>query len=147
MQRFNLCVCHVIKGYMKNLFLGLFITFALAIFSCKKANNNSGNTLSLIQHKWMLVSSTGEALRYVGLAGDYYDFSSDNFLYIHLSNTYDTIAYKLLSDNKTLSFYPVINGVRNNVATNYNIKLLNNNQFILSTNFNVGFTYMDSLKR
>lgn len=136
-----------IKVYMKNLLTGLLITFALAVFSCKKANNSTAGTLALIQHKWMLVSSTGEALRYAGVPGDYYDFSSDNFLYTHVSTLYDTISYKLLADNKTLSFYSVVNGVRTNVATNYNIKLLNDTQFIFSTNFTVGFAALDSLKR
>lgn len=48
---------------------------------------------------------------------------------------------------RTLSWYAVMNGVRSNVATNDDIKFIDNNMFILETNFNTGFNLLDSLKR
>ena len=132
---------------MKNPFFTLLIILGMAAFSCKKVHNNPTADLSLIQHKWMLVSHNGEALRYVGTPDDYYNFSIDNFLYMYVGKTYDTMAYTLLPDNKTLSLYPVINGVRTSVATNYTIKMLDNHQFVLGTNFNMVVSVLDSLKR
>jgi len=133
--------------YMKNLSLVLLIIFAIAAFSCKKTHENSAGNLALLQHKWMLVSHNGEALRYVGSAADYYNFSTDNFLYLYINKNYDTMAYVLLPDNKTLSFYPVVNGVRINLATNYDIKVLDDHRLIIGTNLSLLPNMLDSLKR
>lgn len=94
----------------------------------------------------MLVSHNGEALRYVGAPEDYYNFSTNDFLYVYVDKIYDTMAYVLLPDKKTLTFYPITNGVRSILGTNYEIKLLDNSQFILGTHF-TNFNILDSLKR
>jgi len=121
--------------------------FEIISFSCKKTKNSSTETLALIQHKWILISHNGEALRYVGTPDDYYNFSASNYLYMYVNKTYDTLAYILLSDNKTLSLYPIVNGVRTNLAKDYNITVLDNNHFVIGTNFNTVINVLDSLKR
>ena len=49
----------------------------------------------------------------------------------------------MLPGNETLSFYPVMNAVRSNLAMNYDIKFLDNSMLILGTDFNTG---VNSLK-
>ncbi len=131
---------------MKNLFMILVGFVALLIISCKKTSTNGQDTLSLIQHKWMIISVNGEALRYLGTASDYFNFSTNGFLYEYMGSRYDTSAYTLLSDDITLLLYPVTNGVKSNMASNYNIKVLSNNQFIIAGS-NSNFHSIDSLKR
>jgi hypothetical protein len=130
---------------MKKLFITLAILFATATFSCKKDNNGTMATLALVQHKWMLVSQNGEAFRYVGTADDYYDFKTDNILYKYANKNYDTLAYTLLKDNKTLALYPVMNGVKSTVPAKYTIKVLDTTRFVFS---NIALIYsLDSLQR
>ena len=131
---------------MKTLLLTLLIIFVFIASSCKKSKNLPSYSLTSIQHKWMLVSHNGEALRYVGTPEDYYNFSTNDFLYVYVDKIYDTMAYVLLPDKKTLTFYPITNGVRSILGTNYEIKLLDNSQFILGTDF-TNFNILDSLKR
>jgi len=119
---------------------------AILIVSCKKNNNDSSAKLALIQHKWMIVSINGEALRYVGMADDYYNFGTDGFLYMYINKSYDTSSYALLSDNSTLLLYPIMNGVKSNVASSYNIKVLTNNQFVIGSSNTITHS-LDSLKR
>ncbi|HXB44657.1 MAG TPA: hypothetical protein VNV85_11390 [Puia sp.] len=131
---------------MRNLFMILVGFVALLIISCKKTSTNGVDTLSLMQHKWMIISVNGEALRYVGTANDYFNFSTNGFLYEYMGSRYDTSAYTLLSDDITLLLYPVTNGVKSNIASNYNIKVLTSNQFIIASS-NSNFHSIDSLKR
>lgn len=132
---------------MKKLFFVLLLVSAGAVFSCKKSHTNPSFNLALIQHKWMLVSHNGEALRYIGTAGDYYNFAADNFLYRYINSVRDTIYYNLLSDGKTMSLYPAINGIRTNVATNYDIKILDSSHFVIETSPGGIVNVLDSLKR
>jgi hypothetical protein len=119
---------------MKLALPGLVFMFILVTITCKKADDStdSQTTLSLIQHKWQLVSYNGEDLRYVGLPGDYYNFSTDLFLYTYTNTTYDTLIYKLLSDNETLRLYPVKNNTRLSDSSDYHIDVLDDHQFIFS---------------
>jgi hypothetical protein len=131
---------------MKNLLIIVFGLVGLLIISCKKTSTGAPDTLLLIQHKWMIISVNGEALRYVGTAGDYFNFSTNGFLYEFMGSRYDTSAYTLLSDDITLLLYPVTNGVKSSIASNYNINLLTNNQFIIASSNSI-FHSIDSLKR
>jgi hypothetical protein len=118
----------------------------LIAIACKKSNHPSPSTLSLIQHKWMLVSHNGEALRYVGTANDYYDFNTDNKLYRFVDSVRDTSAYTLSADSKTVSLYPISNGVQSASPMNYSIKTITQNQFIISYASSPIYV-LDSLKR
>jgi hypothetical protein len=134
------------ENRMKNLLIIVVGLVGLLIISCKKTSTGAPDTLSLIQHKWMIISVNGEALRYVGTANDYFNFSTNGFLYIYMGSRYDTSAYTLLSDNITLLLYPVTNGIKSNVALNSKIKVLTNNQFIFAGSSGV-INSIDSLKR
>jgi hypothetical protein len=129
---------------MKNL-LVLMSACTLVAIACKKSNNMP-SSLSLIQHKWMVVSQNGEALRYVGTANDYYAFNVNNTLYRFVDNIRDTSSYSLSSNGQTLSFYQITNGVQSATPLNYTIKILNSNQFIISHAEGIIFS-LDSLKR
>ncbi len=131
---------------MKNIFIISVVLMGTFILGCKKTGGGAASTISLMQHQWMIVSVNGEALRYLGKAGDYFNFATDGFLYEHMSNIYDTAAYTLLADNSSLLLYPIINGVKSTVASNYKIKLLSNNQFIIGGTIS-NITALDSLKR
>src|SRR5258708_35871192 len=131
---------------MKKLFITLAMLFAMATFSCKKVNNGTMASLALIQHKWMLISQNGEAFRYVGTADDYYNFKTDNLLYKYVNKNYDTLAYTLLRDNKTLALYPVVNGMKSTVPAKYTINVLDTARFVIS-NISTVIYSIDSLKR
>jgi hypothetical protein len=135
---------------MKNILSGLLLVFILVTAACKKGNDSNGSpgALSLIQHKWQVVSVNGEALRYVGVPGDYYDFRSDLFLYTLINTTYDTLVYRLLFDNETLRLYPVKNNIRSNDSLDCHIEVLDDHQFILTYGTNTPPVFaLDSLRR
>jgi hypothetical protein len=134
------------KPAMKKLFIIFAMLIALLPVFCKKTGSDTTAALALIRHKWMLVSHNGEALRYVGTAGDYYDFNVNNLLYEYAAQTYDTLAYKLQADNKTLVMYPITNGIKSTVPVNYTIKVLDSSHFVLGNFGSVVFS-LDSLKR
>jgi hypothetical protein len=134
---------------MKLFLSGFVFVCILIIASCKKGddNKNAQPTLSLIQHQWQLVSHNGEALRYVGLPGDYYNFSSDLFLYTRMDTSYDTLAYMLLPDNVTLRLYPIKNNIKMD-SLDYHIGILDDHQFVFSWGSNNPPVFaVDSLKR
>ena len=131
---------------MKKLFIITAIGFIITTFSCKKNYNGSSKNPGLIQHKWEVVSVNGEALRYVGTPDDYYNFSTDGNLYQHVSNINDTLAYVLLSDGSTISFYQITDGVKSSTPSNYTIKSLTSSQFIISHFSGIVYS-LDSLKR
>ena len=131
---------------MKKSTIVLMVSFVLIASACKKSSQQPPSTLSLIQHKWMLVSETGEALRYVGTAVDYYDFNTDNKLYRFVDSTRDTSAYVLSTDSKTIALFPIVNGVQSSTAMNYTINSLTQNQFIISY-ASIPIFVLDSLKR
>jgi len=128
---------------MKNLLAA--IICSISIFSCKKSSND----LSLLQHKWMVVSHRGEALYYEGTPDDYYNFGTNNMLYMHVSTRNDTSEYSLLPDQHTLLFYPIVNGVKTNTAVNFNIDSISGTDLILShtDNNNPTLHFVATLKR
>jgi len=121
---------------MKNLVTGAILVCLVIISSCKKLGDNISKDIVLIQHKWMVVYVHGEALRYNGTAEDYYNFAVNNILYTSVNERNDTIAYTLLSDNHTLLFYPIVNGVKSSSATNFNIDSISVNQLTISNSSN-----------
>ena len=121
---------------MKNLVTGAILVCLVIISSCKKLGDNISKDIVLIQHKWMVVYVHGEALRYNGTAEDYYNFAVNNILYTSVNERNDTIAYTLLSDNHTLLFYPIVNGVKSSSATNFNINSISANQLTISNSSN-----------
>jgi hypothetical protein len=78
---------------------------ATGLFSCK---NSVVNPSTSITGRWSIkVDSTTSGIGpvqnvqiYLGKSGDYFDFRSDNKLYIKEGSTLDTLAYKIVSDNK-----------------------------------------------
>jgi hypothetical protein len=97
--------------------------------SCKK--NNSADLL-LLQHKWQIVSLNGEALRYVGQPGDYFDFGTDKQLVRFLNNHYDTLNYQVIDGGSALQLFPVLNSVQTGGKLTLSIKTLTSGQLILS---------------
>ncbi len=92
---------------MKNVIL-IVIVFLIAtglLYSCK---NSGVSPASGIAGKWNIkVDSTFTGIGpfdttevYNGKAGDYFDFRSDNKLYIKEGATLDTFAYKIVAANK-----------------------------------------------
>jgi hypothetical protein len=114
--------------------------------SCKKTSKGPLDNLALMQHTWMVVSENGEAFRYIGVPADYYNFSTDGFLYRYLGNRHDTSAYTLESDNRTLLLFPIVNGVKSSISSDFTIRVLTNTQFIFG-DLNAIFHSIDSLKR
>lgn len=129
---------------MKTLLLSVAL-FGACVMSCKKNNNNSPNLL-LLQHKWMVISENGEALRYAGMPSDYWNFATDSKLYTYVNQVYDTSVYSLHSDGQTLSLYQITNGARSNTAVDFTLRSLNDTQLILSHSSGI-ISSLDSLKR
>jgi hypothetical protein len=91
---------------MKNLItLILLFSIGAGLFSCKKS---AVNTSSQIEGKWNIkVDSTESGIGpfdttevYVGKPGDYFDFRSNNKLYIKEGASLDTFTYTQVADNK-----------------------------------------------
>lgn len=91
---------------MKSLILIIITCYiAAGLISCKKG---SANPTGEIAGKWSIkVDSTASGIGpvqsmnvYLGTSGDYFDFRSDNKLYIKESASLETFDYKQVSDNK-----------------------------------------------
>ena len=91
---------------MKKLIVIITVLISVAgLFSCK---NSGVNPAGGITGKWNIkVDSTTSGIgpiestqAYIGQSGDYYDFRSNNKLYIKEGNSLDTFAYKIVADNK-----------------------------------------------
>jgi hypothetical protein len=116
-----------------------------AIVSCKK-NNPTGN-LSLLQHKWNILSLNGEVFRYVGTTQDYYDFRTDNRLYTNTSGKYDTSAYALTGGGSTLLLYHISNGVQSPTAYPFTVTDLSSSRLVMQNHLTPPLYILDSLKR
>jgi len=127
--------------------LPVFILFLfLTTDSCTKNNSVPAGNLDMLQHKWILVSRNGEALRYVGQPGDYFDFDTNGTLIEYLSNTNDSFDYTL--SGKTLSLYPVLKGIHSTVGQNYHVDVLTDSELIFSFHSpNPPVNAVDSLRR
>jgi hypothetical protein len=129
---------------MKRIFSIAILILSLSAGSCKKENTQAN--LSLLQHKWSIVSLRGEALYYAGKPQDYFDFNTDSMVYYFVGGIYDTAVYSLSSNGQTLSLYAITNGIRTSSASNEEIDVLTNTQLVFHSS-QVGFATLDSLKR
>lgn len=113
----------------------------IAIISCTKELISPQNSQISIIGRWNIVNdslvsgigSSGYSYEnYVGLAGDYFDFRSDGYVYIKEGNALDTLSYQLQDSNKIIieSFGFIINGV----ATTSDITILTAHNFSIRTN-------------
>jgi hypothetical protein len=135
-----------IKKNMKHLISALALgLLAIGPMACGK-NHVPGN-LALLRHKWNIVSLNGEALRYVGQPGDYYDFRNDSLLYIHYGSQNDTLIYLLINGGNVLQLYGIQNGQRFGTPTEWDVEELNTSSFILRDCNNHPFCAVDSLSR
>jgi hypothetical protein len=92
---------------MKNLPLLIAALFGLSgLFSCKKSNQSPAVPTSIVG-KWKLVndslvSGVGPIVtgsNYIGKSGDYFDFETNNKLYIKERANLDSSAYQVTSDS------------------------------------------------
>ena len=116
-----------------------------AMVSCSK-HDASGN-LSLLQHKWNILSLNGEVYRYVGTAQDYYDFNVDKRLYTYTGGKYDTSAYALSGGGNILLLYHISNGVQSPAAAPFNITVLTSSSLVIQDHTNPPVYILDSLRR
>jgi hypothetical protein len=129
----------------------LILVTGCLLAACKK--NNTPANLGLLQHRWQITSINGEAYRYVGQPGDYYDFGMGDTLIEYLSGHYDTAYYKLTDGGQTLDLYPVINSVSTSSPFNLSIKTLTSSQLIFGGQINpssqvpMALYLLDSLRR
>jgi hypothetical protein len=117
--------------------------------SCKKHNTPAPipDNLSLIKHKWQVVSLNGEALRYVGQPADYYNFGNDTLIR-SLGGQVDTLAYKLINNGLTLDIYPFKVTTIPTGAQTLSIQTLTDSRLILtSSSFPIPVSVLDSLSR
>ena len=129
-----------------NLKINLLILLTFGFFSCKKDPQVSTQTLQLLQNKWSLVSDQTVLptiptynSSYIGVATDYYFFSTTDTLTIHqrsLASSYtqsvtETLPYVVHSNN-TLTYGPDIN-------LPITIKKLTNDTLILTNPITASF--------
>lgn len=93
------------------------IILSLALIGCMAACNDDKvdpitplTTVQKIQNKWNFISSNDNYVSatgtidstdfYLGEAGDYMDFRSDNTLIFYDKGDYDTVMYKIIGDTK-----------------------------------------------
>lgn len=137
---------------MKNLFETVILFTTITLLACKKREvNTPSDKLLQLQHQWMVISRHGEALRYIGTPGDYYNFSKDNILYRRVGQFNDTSYYQLYSSNDSLLLvYPFVNGTRSVTPINYYLKGLSDASLVISwstSTSNPTLYVVDSLKR
>ncbi|MEP6684816.1 MAG: hypothetical protein ABJA35_16205 [Parafilimonas sp.] len=131
--------------------LGIFFSFLL---SCKKNTNSPVSPrLKLIQHGWNVLSVRTflpNGSNYI-LLNDYQFFRSDNLQITQtkdiFSTIYDTSKYMLLTDDSTLLFYPIQNGVQSLTADTGIIQTINESLFVYYFRQNGFINFIDSLKR
>lgn len=132
---------------MRRLFYNFLLTLAAGFLpsSCKKDNTSAD--LSLLKHKWQIVSLNGEVFRYVGHANDYFDFRNDTLIEFY-DGHYDTLYYQLANGGQTLNFYPILNGSRTATGYAQNIRTLTGSQLIIFSNSSSPIiNILDSLRR
>jgi hypothetical protein len=90
--------------------------------SCSKQRISTNSTASSIAGKWNLLSDSSftgvgtnnHLLGYTGQTGDYFDFRTDQNVYIKEGTNYDTLGYKIVSDSTIIiaDFGLILNGVQ-----------------------------------
>lgn len=133
---------------MKNITTGavFMLIFTVVVASCKKDRDQV--RLALLKHKWSVVSLNGEALRYVGRQGDYFEFRDDTILVEFVNGKYDTSAYSLSSNGQTLDLYSIKNGVRSDTTSSFDIQVLSTSSLVLNYSLRMPPIFIsDSLSR
>ena len=116
---------------MKRLLTGFAILALVgnAMTFCSKKNPSVD--LSLLQHKWMIHSITGEALYYRGIPQDYYEFGTNKVVISYVEGHYDTAAYSLTAGGSILQLFQISNGIPSPYSYDLSIKTLTSSQLIL----------------
>jgi hypothetical protein len=127
---------------MKNYLHTAFILLITLLSACTKSGS------STITGKWNVVSDSviisGGTVSYNiynGISGDYFVFAPNNILYIKEASLYDTMSYRLISDNK---MNLVHSGVSINDIPETGTYVITNNTariFVTPNLLNPGFTY------
>jgi hypothetical protein len=122
MQRYTLICCYIKKRGMKHPSEKLsFLAVLLYLTACTKADVSSKQYKpGDISGKWNLVNdSTFEGVgvsnhlaNYNGETGDYFNFSSNGYVYTRENSKLDTLTYKMVSDTSIIisSFGLILNG-------------------------------------
>ena len=146
---------------MRHIILILSLIFFAS--SCKKENYQT-NTLRLIQNNWTSMSSRwfapNSGNNSISVKDSFQLFRSDSILIdcLFKNDSYpnlppqpplycDTSAYTLLTNNSTLLFYPIYNGIKRANADTVQISVINDHLFVYYWNQGQGFGLLDSLKR
>ena len=100
---------------MKNLIAIIcFLFIVIELVSCNKSGINSnyigGANNNSIVGNWQIINDLSSItnslngfnnhLNYIGVSGDFYNFTSDSNLYIKKANSLDTGKYSTIADNK-----------------------------------------------
>jgi hypothetical protein len=96
--------------------------FIIVFCSCSKQNVSKNSTAATIMGKWNLISDSvftgvgpgNHLVGYIGLPGDYFDFRTDQNVYIKEGSSYDTLGYKIVTDSTIIiaDFGLILNGVQ-----------------------------------
>jgi hypothetical protein len=100
-----------------------FFAVLLYLTACKKTAGSSNESESDdITGKWNVISdstfegvgASNHPVDYQGMAGDYFDFSSNASVYTKEGLAFDTLTYRMVSDTKIIisSFGLILNGVQ-----------------------------------
>lgn len=132
----------------------IFIVCFFLFTGCNKDKSTPVSpTLQLIQHDWNVISariffSNGSNYK---LLNDKQSFRKDNLQITQVegvgSISYDTSKYVLLSNDSTLLFYSIQNGVQSSIPDTAFIKTINDNLFVYYFQENGFNNFIDSLKR
>jgi len=131
---------------MKRLITALGLV-ALIIGPVACGKHDVGTTLALLRHKWNIVSFNGEAYRYTGKPGDYYDFRADSRLYAYYGGLFDTLVYISINGGKSLQLYNIKGGKRLDGSFELDIVKLSSSVCILHKCQGPPFCVLDSLSR
>ena len=118
---------------------------AIGINSCSKQAVPSN--LALLQHKWSIISFSGEALHYSGVAGDYWNFDVSGISYIYHGGRYDTANYAMKVGGKTIIIYPIQQGIQATTPLVLNISSLTATSLVMAGSAGSGINILDSLNR
>lgn len=113
----------------------IFSTFLLCILlmTCKKA----AQPVTLV-HKWNVLSDStdnlfsGNRRYYTGQTGDYFDFRTDNKIYLKEGSLLDTMSYSINADGTAEIYYKYFPSSLTGQATDTKVQLSANNATLLS---------------
>ena len=96
--------------------------FIIIFCSCSKQYVSNNSAANAIIGKWNLISDSGytgvgignHLVGYIGQPGDYFDFRTNQNVYIKEGTNYDTLGYKIVFDSTIIiaDFNLILNGVQ-----------------------------------